>query len=524
MLWSVIKIVLFMALVAVLSLVALLLADQEGTIRLIVFDTEYTLTPLAAVLVFIALLALVWLVLKALSLAVAVLHFINGDATAISRYFDRNRERRGYQALADALTALASGEGRTALRQATKAERYLRKPALTSLLTAQAAEAAGDRARAAEFYRRLVRDERTRFVGVRGLMHQKLAEGDTETAFRLAEKAFALKPRHGEVQDTLLRLQSQRQDWAGARSTLAQKLRSNGLPRDVHTRRDAVLALAEAETLRAEGKASEADVLVLQANRMAPELVPAAARAAQIQTERSASRHAAKIVRRAWAAAPHPDLAAAFAAIAPDETPEARIRRFQPLLQTHPDHPETRLLSAELAIAAEDFPGARRALGDLAETHPSQRTMTMMAAIARGEGAPDAVVRGWLARALASPRGPQWTCAICHHIHAAWVPVCENCSALDTLEWREPPEPVAARPDGAEMLPLIVGAPAPVETAEVVEASAVDDERETPPDDAEAQGADDTRAAEGADPSGPDEPDTVVTEFPGSPDRDRKAG
>lgn len=522
MLWSVIKIVLFMALVVVLSLGALLLADQQGTIRLTVLDTEYTLTPLAAVLMFLALLVLVWLVLKALSLVMAVLHFINGDATAISRYFDRNRERRGYQALADALTALASGEGRTALRQAMKAERYLRKPALTSLLTAQAAEAAGDRARAAEVYRRLVRDERTRFVGVRGLMRQKLAEGDTETAFRLAEKAFALKPRHGEVQDTLLRLQSQRQDWTGARNTLAQKLRSNALPRDVHTRRDAVLALAEAVTLRAEGKGANADALVLQANRMAPELVPAAARAARIQAQRSAARHAAKIVRRAWAVAPHPELAAAFAEIAPDETPEARIKRFQPLVQAHPDDPETRLLSAELAITAEDFPAARRALGDLVESHPSQRAMTMMAAIARGEGAPDAVVRGWLARALTAPRGPQWTCSVCNHIHASWVPVCENCSALDTLAWREPPEPVAVRPHGAEMLPLIVGAPEPVEPAEVVDAAEVPAEPET--GDGEAPDAVRTHHAAAAETPEPGERDPVVTEFPGPPGRDRKAG
>lgn len=521
MLWSVIKIVLFMAVVAVLSLGALILAEQQGMIRLTVFDTEYTLTPLAAVLALLALLILVWLALKALSLAVAVVHFVNGDATAISRYFDRNRERRGYQELADALTALASGEGRTALRLAARAERHLRRPELTSLLTAQAAEAVGDTARASEVYRRLLRDDRTRFVGVRGLMRQKLAEGDTETAFRLAEKAFALKPRHPEVQDTLLRLQSERKDWAGARKTLAQKLRSNGLPRDVYTRRDAVLALAEAGTLRAGGDGSRADALVLQANRMAPDLVPAAAEAARIEAQRGAHRHAAKIVRRAWSSAPHPELAAAFADIAPQETPAARIRRFQPLLQAHPDHPETRALAAELEIAAEDFPAARRALGDLAESHPSTRAMTLMAAIARGEGSPDAVVRGWLARALSAPRGPQWICSLCNHIHAAWVPVCENCHALDTLAWRDPPEAGSARRDGAEMLPLIVGS---------VEALAVDDADEvaaeprepadeavTARDDAAAAGMSDAELSRDAD-------DAVVTEFPSPPDHRRRAG
>jgi HemY protein len=81
-----------------------------------------------------------------------------------------------------------------------------------------------------------------------------------------------------------------------------------------------------------------------------------------------------------------------------------------------------------------------------------------MAAIERGEGAPDAVVKGWLARALSAPRGPQWVCDKCQHIHAEWVPSCENCGTFDTLSWRAPPNSPMATPTGLEMLPLIVGA------------------------------------------------------------------
>ena len=126
----------------------------------------------------------------------SVVRFLNGDETAVSRYFDRNRERKGFEALADGLMALASGEGRTAMAKAARAEKYLNRPELTNLITAQAAEFAGDGRKAQEVYKQLLTDERTRFVGVRGIMKHKLAEGDTSTALKLAEKAFALKPRH----------------------------------------------------------------------------------------------------------------------------------------------------------------------------------------------------------------------------------------------------------------------------------------------------------------------------------------
>ena len=126
----------------------------------------------------------------------------------------------------------------------------------------------------------------------------------------------------------------------------------------------------------------------------------------------------------------------------PNETPEARRKRFDSLdIHAAPAHPESRLLSAELALAAEDFPAARKALGDLAETDPTTRSLALMAAIERGQGAPDAVVRGWLARALDASRGPQWICDKCNQVHTAWVPVCENCGAFDTLDWKTAPIP-----------------------------------------------------------------------------------
>jgi HemY protein len=119
------------------------------------------------------------------------------------------------------------------------------------------------------------------------------------------------------------------------------------------------------------------------------------------------------------------------------------------------------MLLAELNISAEDFPAARRALGDLPTRHPTARSLAIMAAVERGEGADDSVVRGWLARALTAPRGPQWCCDKCQNIHASWGPVCDNCGGFDTLSWREPAEGAGPSATGTELLPLIVGTPAP---------------------------------------------------------------
>ncbi len=457
MLWSLLKVLIFIVIVAGLTFGVGELTAMGDVARLTAFGREFTLTPLVAIVLSLVLLLSVWLLFKAVGLIVATLRFLNGDETAISRYFNRRAERKGYEALAEGMMALAAGEGRLAIRKAERAESYLKRPELTKLVLAQGAEMAGDPQLATKTYKALVADDRTRFVGVRGLMKQKLEDGDTDTAMKLAEKAMALRPRNEEVQTTLLQLQARHEDWDGARATLSKALKAGNVPRDLHKRRDAVLALAHARDAMAEGKIAEATRDATEANRLAPSLVPAAAMAARLAIAESKPRVATKILKAAWATDPHPDLAAAFAEIEPNETPNDRLKRFQPMLAKHAGNAEAKLLEAELQIAREDFPAARRALGDLAETAPSARSLTIMAAIERGEGAEDRIVQAWLARAVTASRGPQWICGNCGHVHAEWRPVCANCESFDTLNWEEAPQSEAALAGPAQMLPLIVG-------------------------------------------------------------------
>jgi HemY protein len=456
MLWSLIRIVFFIALITALAFAASFLIETGGEVRVSFGTTEYTFEPIVALFGLAAIIAAIWLSVKLVGLLIAVLKFFNGDETAISRYFTRNRERKGYDALADGMVALAAGEGRIASAKAAKAERYLDRPELTHLISAQAAEMTGDTQKALKYYKNLLLNDRTRFVGVQGIMKQKLAEGDTDTALKLAEKAFALRPAHDETLKTLFALQTDKQEWAGARKTVEAKVKAKSLPRDVGRRRDAVLSLADARQLLESGEIPSGKEAALHANVLSPDLIPAAVLAAEMHLLDNNKRAAAKLIIKAWSSKPHPDLASAFADIEPEESPTSRLKRFSPLLRTKPEDPETRMLSAELMLAAEDFPGSRRALGNLAETVPTARSLAIMAAIANGEGAADHVVRSWLTKALSASRGPQWICGFCKKIHTVWAPKCDNCNSFDTMDWKAPPQSDDLR-QTTSMLPLMAG-------------------------------------------------------------------
>jgi len=112
MLWTVLKIVLFLAAVAALALGAQWLMDTGQGIRIAVADVEFNLGPVQAALAALLLLLVLWLLLKLAGLLVALIRFINGDDTAISRYFETSRKRRG-------LDALTEGSSRSRRARAT---------------------------------------------------------------------------------------------------------------------------------------------------------------------------------------------------------------------------------------------------------------------------------------------------------------------------------------------------------------------------------------------------------------------
>jgi HemY protein len=459
MLWSLLKVLVFVSALAALALGVSAVSKLGPSFSLTVIGYEFVIGPLQSLLLAFFVVLVVWILLAVLGLILALLRFLTGDETAISRYFLRNKERKGLAARSESMIALASGEARLALTRATKAAKYLDRPELTTLLIAQAAEQVGDRDRAAQAYKVLLADDKTRFVGVRGLLLQKIEEGDTDMALKLAQKAYTLKPHHSQTQDILLELQSTQSDWRGARATLVAKLKSGALPRDIYRRRDAIMALQQARVLVADEASIGESEAVIEANKLSPDLIPAAIMAARHYIGKSDPKNATRVLKKAWIACPHPDLAAAFADIQAYETPLERLKRFKLLSAVHPSDDETFMLMAELNIAAEDFPSARRALGDVAARHPTTRSLAIMAAIERGEGADDSVVLGWLTKALTASRGPQWCCDNCQSIHTQWQPGCQNCAGFDTLSWREPPQSLSPSVTQAELLPLLVRTP-----------------------------------------------------------------
>jgi len=378
------------------------------------------------------------------------------------------RARQGYRALSRGLVAAAAGDSQEAKRFAKQGEKLLGEAPLGLLLRAQAAQLEGNEDVQSDSYRAMLEHSDTEFLGLRGLFMQAMRKGDEEEAIKYASRANALKPKAAWASHALFDLHVGRHDWDEAQVILKKQVRARLITGDIARRRRAVVLAAAAMDADKAGDDKNALARALDAVGLAPALIPAAVLAARKLTKEGRTWKAQDVVESAWALSPHPELAAAYAAIHPNDDTTARARRMNALVQLNPNHVESRLVAAEQAMAQGQWFDARSALEPLTQGPPTARACVLMAEIAQEERGDVTAAQGWLARAARSPRDAQWRCAHCGFVVQDWAPICSNCDAFDSLSW------VAPRADALESLPsggaTIAGT--------VLEAKAVETKRE----------------------------------------------
>ncbi len=383
-------------------------------------------------------LALVGFSILVLMLAAAVLsrlfRLLRRAPLALRLGAGARSRREGYRAFTEGMVAIAAGDARAAQAAAQRARKHLDQPALALLLSAQAAQAAGDEEEAGRQYAAMLGHPETEFLGLRGLVGQALRAGDRARALDYARQAFALKPDAAWTAKTLLDLETAQGDWADAEAHLDAALKRKALPAADGQRKRGLIELARAHDAVAQGDGVAALKFAKGAHGAAPDLVPATALYAELLAHQGQGNKAAKVIRAAWGIAPHPSLVRLYLK-ALGATDGDRLRRLRDLTDAAPDHPESRLALAEAALAVGDTAAARAALDGIAEGSP--RVFRLRARIVEAGGNDAAAVRRWLELAADSV-DPAWVCRQCGHAAAEWHSHCPNCGAFDAMAWRQP--------------------------------------------------------------------------------------
>jgi HemY protein len=397
--------------------------------------------------VFKAIVLLALLLAAALFLWSLLRQVWHGPAV-IGQFLTRRRQARGLEALSHGMIAVGAGDRTLATRYAILARKTLPNEPMTQMLRAQAAQLIGDRATSRRIYEAMLNAPDTEQLGLRGLFLEAEREGAAEAARQFAERAMRLNPKLGWSADALFELQCKSNDWAGALATLATARKQDIVDKKTAIRRRAVLLSAQAADLE-QSDIDRALELALEANNIAPNLVPAATIAGNALASKGHTARAAKVLQRTWKRMPHPDLALAYSFARPGDSPRDRLQRVSELARLKPHSLESPIAVANAAIEARDWDIARQALQPLLDGRLTQRVCTLMARVEGEQHGDTGRVREWLARAVHAPRDPAWTAD--GVVSETWAPVSPVTGRLDAFEWRVPVE-LADKTDSAVLL------------------------------------------------------------------------
>jgi HemY protein len=323
-----------------------------------------------------------------------------------------SRRRQANEALTRGFLAAAAGDGSEARRLAQKAADLADEtPGLVRVLTAQAAEAAGDIPAAQAAYTAMLGFPEMRLAGHRGLMQLALSQGERETALRHAQEAFSETRSARWAWRALLEARLAAGEWGAGLELVKNALDRKIVPPVTAERaRAALLAAlaAQQENVRdAKGRSQALDYAV-EAAKLQPGFAPGVVMAARLLAADGKLGRAQAAIEAGWKAAPHPALWLAFRDLKTDETPAERARRLTELAAQNPNHRESRILEVERALVVGDAPAARQALSSLDAEPATARIAGLRARVAYAAGQPDEA-RLWLAQGMNAPPEPDWS-------------------------------------------------------------------------------------------------------------------
>ena len=421
------RIVLFLVLIALAAWGAAWVADQPGEVALSLGGAKYIVTlPVFAlflgIVIVIAMIVLGFLIL------------VMRTPGRLSRGRLERRIRRGRNAITHGLLAIGHGDAAAARRHADEARRLASHDPLALLLHAQSAQLDGDREGARAAFSSMAEREDTRLLGLRGLFIEAQRADDAVAAVMIAEEALKLAPSSTWASHAVLGFRCAQGDWDGALRILDHDHESGLLDKATYRRRRGVLLTARALELEKVDRDLSRES-VMEAVKLAPTLVPAAVLAAKFESEAHQVRRAMRLVETAWMKHPHPDLADAYAHVRLGDSARQRLVRIETLAAKTPDAVEGKLAVARAAIDASEFAKARAALSTLI-ANPTQRVAMLMAEIERTEHGDSGKARTWTLRAVRARHDPAWTAD--GYVSERWRPVSPVTGRLDAFQWQTP--------------------------------------------------------------------------------------
>jgi len=424
------RVLFYLAIVAALGFGFAWLADRPGELDVTFAGNHYNvplITAVAGIVAIVAAILILWWLIKSI---------IQSPYT-LRRHFRARKRDRGYQSLSTGLIAAGAGDAEAARRMTKQAGKLLSsdQEPLIKLLEAQTAMLEGRTEDARKGFEAMVEDPETRLLGLRGLYIEAQRVGARDAARHYAAEAAQQAPQLEWASSSMMGQLCAEGDWDGALKLVDARKQALAHSKDVVKKERAALLTAKAMAV-VDVDHAQAKALALEANKLAPDLVPAAMVAARALFADGDVRKGSKILEAAWKRFPHPDIASTYVYARSGDTAQDRLKRAKHLVSLRSNNAEGSLALARAAYEAGDYRLARDNAEQVLRASPRESAYLLLADIEEAETGDQGKVREWLARAVKAPRDPAWTAD--GYVSEQWSPVSPVTGRLNSFQWKVP--------------------------------------------------------------------------------------
>ncbi|WP_273791847.1 heme biosynthesis protein HemY [Brucella anthropi] len=424
------RVLFYLAIVAALGFGFAWLADRPGELDVTFAGNHYNvplITAVAGIVAIVAAILILWWLIKSI---------IQSPYT-LRRHFRARKRDRGYQSLSTGLIAAGAGDAEAARRMTKQAGKLLSsdQEPLIKLLEAQTAMLEGRTEDARKGFEAMVEDPETRLLGLRGLYIEAQRVGALDAARHYAAEAAQQAPQLEWASSAMMGQLCAEGDWDAALKLVDARKQALAHSKDVVKKERAALLTAKAMAV-VDVDHAQAKALALDANKLAPDLVPAAVVAARALFADGDVRKGSKTLEAAWKRFPHPDIASTYVYARSGDTAQDRLKRAKHLVSLRSNNPEGSLALARAAYEAGDYRLARDNAEQVLRASPRESAYLLLADIEEAETGDQGKVREWLARAVKAPRDPAWTAD--GYVSEQWSPVSPVTGRLNSFEWKVP--------------------------------------------------------------------------------------
>jgi len=346
------------------------------------------------------------------------------------------RTQKGYDFFVESMIALLNKDNKSATNSARKMKGILKEDtSLNLLLQSEILKIEKKFDELNNVYDLMIKNNKTKTLGYRGLMEQSLKQQDYHHAFIYGEKLFLLNPKIDKLYQTLLNVIAKTKNW-NQLINITDRAYSNKIIKKEEANENKSIALYEIAKIKMKSDFKEAIKLIEKAISLKGNFSPYIKLYTQILFTNNNNFKALKVLKKYWNQTPNSLLRLSITEVL-KENKINEIEFIQRLISKNQNNEESKKILIDFAIYFNNWSVARDNIKGLIGSNPSREICLFMSKIELGEFNDIQKSEGWKLRANNTGSDYYWVCKITNNPQKNWSALSDS-GYFNSLEWIQP--------------------------------------------------------------------------------------